>query len=32
MQANTNFIKGLHLIGKQENEENRRTAYQYDSY
>jgi RHS repeat-associated protein len=32
MQANTDFIKGLHLIGKQENEENRRTAYQYDSY
>ena len=32
MQANTNVIKGLHLIGKQENEENRRTAYQYDSY
>jgi len=23
MQANTNVIKGLHLIGKQENEENR---------
>ena len=32
MQASTNVIKGLHLIGKQENEENRRTAYQYDSY
>ena len=26
------YSKGLHLIGKQENEENRRTAYQYDSY
>ena len=32
MQANINVIKGRHLIGKQENEENRRTAYQYDSY
>ena len=26
------YSKGLHLIGKQENTENRRTAYQYDSY
>ena len=26
------YSKGLHLIGKQENSENRRTAYQYDSY
>jgi len=26
------YSKGLHLIGKQENIENRRTAYQYDSY
>ncbi len=26
------YSKGFHLIGKQENEENRRTAYQYDSY
>ncbi len=26
------YSKGLHLIGKQENEESRRTAYQYDSY
>ena len=26
------YSKGLHLIGKQENGENRRTAYQYDSY
>ena len=26
------YSKGLHLIGKQENEGNRRTAYQYDSY